>query len=52
MLEVEGVQIAVVLGLEAINAVFTLEVVVLTPEVAVLKLEILLEVTEVVQDAG
>jgi hypothetical protein len=57
MLEVEDVQIAVILGFEAINVILALEVIVLILEVAVLKLEIIgleleFEVTEVEQDAG
>ena len=54
MLEVEDVQIAVMLGLEAINVMLALKVVVLILKVVVLKLEIIVlkfEVTEVVQDA-
>ena len=54
VLEVDDVQIAVMLGLEAINVVVSPEVVVLILEVAVLKLEIIVlefEVTGVVQDA-
>ena len=48
VLEVEGVQISVVLGLETINAVLALSAVMLEFEITVLRLEM----PEIVQDVG